>query len=112
MEIPSQPRTVLITGGAGFFGGLLKERLLSEGYRCVSVDLVKDDMRHEQLISIQGSIGNREVMEPLFQKYQFASVFHVAAILAHDRKNHSILWESNVDATKLLLELCRHYNVP
>jgi nucleoside-diphosphate-sugar epimerase len=32
-------RTLLITGGAGFFGSILARRLLADGFRCVSVDL-------------------------------------------------------------------------
>jgi len=35
-------KNVLITGGAGFFGSLLKQTLLDRGYLCVSIDLEKD----------------------------------------------------------------------
>jgi nucleoside-diphosphate-sugar epimerase len=40
---------ILITGGAGFFGGILKRKLLGLGYRCVSFDLVHDEDRHDNL---------------------------------------------------------------
>lgn len=108
----STQQTVLITGGAGFFGGILKEALLAKGYRCVSVDLVDDKASHERLTSIKGNICDVKLMETLFQTHHFSHVFHIAAILAHDKKNRSILWPSNVDATRLLRQLCDTYRVP
>jgi nucleoside-diphosphate-sugar epimerase len=44
--------TALITGGSGFLGQLLKERLLAENYACINIDLEKDDHKHPNLISI------------------------------------------------------------
>lgn len=32
-----QRRKVLITGGSGFFGGILKRVLLDDGFSCVSI---------------------------------------------------------------------------
>jgi nucleoside-diphosphate-sugar epimerase len=105
-------KTVLITGGAGFFGSILKQHLLNNGYTCISVDLVKDTVAHPNLTCIQGDMNSRSTMEPLFKKHAFSCVFHVAAILAHDKENRKILWSSNVDATRLLRDLCEQYNVP
>jgi UDP-glucose 4-epimerase len=107
----SRQDTVLITGGAGFFGSILKERLLAEGYQCVSIDLVKDDDSHERLTSIQGDINDPSLMEKLFTQHRFTCVFHIAAILAHDKEHRSILWASNVDATRLLHRLCDQHQV-
>lgn len=107
----SNQKTVLITGGAGFFGSILKLRLLKEGYRCISIDLVQDEFSHENLISIQGDISDRVLMKKLFSEHTFHCVFHIAAILAHDKEHKDILWASNVDATLLLHELCEKRSV-
>ena len=40
-------KSYLITGGAGFFGTILKKHLLSNGAKCVSIDLEKDDFKHD-----------------------------------------------------------------
>jgi nucleoside-diphosphate-sugar epimerase len=44
----------LLTGGAGFFGSILKKKLLSLGHHCTSIDLEKDEDEHPNLHSIQG----------------------------------------------------------
>jgi nucleoside-diphosphate-sugar epimerase len=78
--------SALITGGAGFFGGILKVCLLALGYSCVSVDLEVDKKRHHHLTSVQADIRNRSAIEPLFKAHKFDCRFHCAAILAHDAK--------------------------
>lgn len=103
--------TYLITGGSGFFGGLLKERLLELGHYCVNIDLEKDDYSHHKLESIQGDIRNKNTLDELFSKNKFDAVFHCAAILAHVKKNKKFLWESNVDGTKNVAYFAKKYGV-
>jgi nucleoside-diphosphate-sugar epimerase len=104
-------KSVLITGGAGFFGSLLKQALLDKGYQCVSVDLEKDDALHENLTVIQGDIRDLNAMRNLFQQHNFETVFHCAAILAHAVKDKDFLWTSNVDGTRNIAELAKEFNV-
>lgn len=40
---------VLVTGGAGFFGRILKRFLLDKGLSCVSIDVEPDDDSHDRL---------------------------------------------------------------
>lgn len=105
-------KTVMITGGAGFFGELLKKKLLDAGYFCVSVDLVKDDYRHPNLASIQGDIRDASLLEGIFSKHGFDAIFHCAAILAHAVKDKGFLWSSNVDGTYRIAGLAERYGVP
>jgi len=104
-------KTVLITGGAGFFGGLLKQALLDRGYTCVSIDLEKDDASHNNLTAVQGDIRDMTLMRRLFERYKFDTVFHLAAILAHAVKDKHFLWTSNVDGTKNVAELSKEHKV-
>ena len=99
--------TMLVTGGSGFFGGVLKRRLLAEGYAVVNVDLVADVDRDVRLTSVQGDIRDAALLGKLFAEHQFAAVFHCAAMLAHDTVSKEDLWSSNVDGTRRVAEACR-----
>ena len=95
----------LVTGGSGFFGGVLKRRLLREGHTVVNIDLEADEDTHPFLTSIQGDIRDAALLKTVFAAHRFTAVFHVAAQLAHGMKlDEQLLWTSNVDATRLLAE--------
>ena len=96
---------VLVTGGSGFFGGVLKRRLLEEGFAVTNIDLVRDeDAGAEGLTSVQGDIRDAELLARMFGEHKFEGVFHCAAMLAHDVKDETLLWTSNVDGTRLVAE--------
>lgn len=105
-------RTVLITGGAGFFGGILKSKLLEMGIRCVSIDLQPDPDRHPNLQSILGDIRDVACVERTFASAKFDAVFHCAAVLAHGSVDSKFLWSSNVEGTRNVAEMARRYHVP
>ena len=104
-------KTVLVTGGSGFFGGVLKRRLLAEGFRVVNLDLVTDTDRHAALRSVRGDIRDAALVEVLFREEGFAAVMHCAAMLAHEKIADSELWSSNVDGTRVIAEACRRHAV-
>jgi nucleoside-diphosphate-sugar epimerase len=98
-------REVLVTGGAGFFGGVLKRRLLAERFAVTQIDLVRDeDAGLEGLTSVQGDIRDAELLERVFSEHRFVAVMHCAAMLAHDVKDETLLWTSNVDGTRRVAE--------
>lgn len=105
-------QTVLITGSAGFFGGILKRRLLAAGYRCVGIDLVSDADQHPNLVSIRGDLRDVRLIDQIFNEYPVYAVQHCAAMLAHGMKvNERDVWTSSVDATRILVEACASRNV-
>jgi nucleoside-diphosphate-sugar epimerase len=99
---------VLVTGASGFFGGVLKRRLLREGNTVVNIDLEHDEDQIEGLLSIQGDLRDAALLSRTFAQHRFDAVYHVAAQLAHGMKlDEHLLWTSNVDATRLLAEAAR-----
>src|SRR4051794_11579918 len=98
-------KTILLTGGSGFFGGLLKQRLLNDGYKCVNLDILPDDTSHPNLVSIKGDIRDSSLLDRVFSEYSFDSVLHIAAMLAHGDIDEKELWTANVDGTRNLAEI-------
>ena len=104
--------TFLVTGGAGFFGGILRQRLLDSGASVVSVDLQPDQTRHERLTHVQGDIRDAAVLDSLARERKLDAVFHCAAILAHDVTDEKFLWSCNVDGTRAVAEMAKRQGVP
>ncbi len=111
-------KTVMVTGGSGFFGGVMKRRLLREGFRVVNVDLVADADAgtHPELKSVAGDIRDEALVERMFfeeeargEKVQ--GVMHCAAMLAHEKISDRELWTSNVDGTRVVAEAARRHGV-
>jgi len=101
----------LVTGGAGFFGSLLKADLVKRGWTVVSIDLEKDDFVHPQCTCIQGDIRDRALMDKIFQDHAFDVVQHCAAMLAHAVKDRNLLWTSNVDGTRVVADMAAAHGV-
>ncbi len=55
----------LITGGAGFFGTVLKKYLSEKGIESVIYDLAPDIDKVERTVSLQGDIRNPDQLEPV-----------------------------------------------
>lgn len=104
-------KTYLITGGAGFFGSILKKYLLKKGYRVVSVDLIHDSFKYKNFTAYQGDICNQSLMKKLCCQYNFDGIFHCAALLAHVRKDIKKLWHSNVEGTQSISNLCSEFGI-
>jgi len=103
---------VLVTGASGFFGGVLKRRLVREGHTVVNIDLERDEDSLPGLTSIQGDLRDRALMDRVFREHRFDAVYHAAAQLAHGANlDEHLLWTSNVDATRLLAEKAREAGV-
>jgi UDP-glucose 4-epimerase len=79
--------TILVTGGAGFIGSHLADRLLAEGHRVISVDDLATG-RIANLVDARGygkefTFFNMDVradgLLPLFERHRPEIVFHLAA---------------------------------
>jgi nucleoside-diphosphate-sugar epimerase len=102
----------LVTGGAGFFGSLLKRAVLDSGACCTSIDLQPDSSEAIGLTVVQGDIRNRDLLRQVFSARKFDVVFHCAAMLAHEVKSKQDVWSHNVDGTRAIAEMAQEFHVP
>lgn len=104
---------VLLTGGSGFFGGILKRHLLRLHFQVTSVDRVADTSWHPRLEKITGDLRDPWLLNSIFRRARYDAVFHCAAVLSPTpQSDEDDLWTSNVHATRRIAEACRRSGVP
>lgn len=103
--------TVLITGGAGFFGGVLARLLLERTYRCISIDVQTHDYCHSNLIPVKADIRDSASVSAILKQYEPEAIFHCAALMSTGREGHAELWSSNVDGTRNMAELAKQAGI-
>ena len=80
-------KTILVTGGAGFIGSHLTDRLLSEGKKVVVLDNLSlgrkgnltQALKNHNCQFIEGDILDSTLLDKIFTDNQFDMVFHLAA---------------------------------
>jgi len=118
---------LLVTGGAGFIGSHLIDRLLNEGHEVVCLDdfnpFYNPDFKRENVAPylenpkftlIEGDIQDELGLKTLFQKQTFQQVIHLAARagVRPSLKDPKLYVDVNVQGTLNLLECMRQFNVP
>ncbi|HUY12653.1 MAG TPA: NAD-dependent epimerase/dehydratase family protein [Terriglobia bacterium] len=75
----------LVTGGAGFMGSHVAERLIQDGHEVVVLDDLSGgfiDNVPQGAKFVQGSVVDYELVDRLFSAYSFDYVYHLAAYAA------------------------------
>ena len=125
--------TILVTGSPGFIGANLVMRLLDDmsSGTIVSLDNMNDyyevglkEWRLEQIdkaaeassvkhVFVKGSIGEKALVDELFERYHFDIVVNLAAQagVRYSIDHPDVYIESNIIGFYNILEACRHYPV-
>jgi nucleoside-diphosphate-sugar epimerase len=101
------PSRALVTGGAGYFGGLLARFLLDRGIAVVSLDRLDDPEPNARLTYAKADLRRpEEVASVLARHGPFDVAFHCAALMGHEKPSRQELWESNATGTGILADAC------
>ncbi|WHH58356.1 GDP-mannose 4,6-dehydratase [Petroclostridium sp. X23] len=118
--------TVLVTGGAGFIGSHLCERLISMGYNIINLDCFNDFYKptlkmknidslllsnHYKLV--KGDIRDHLILEHIFSTFHIEKIVHLAALAGVRKSIGDPLEYIDVDisGTVNLLEFAAKYHV-
>lgn len=116
-----------ITGGAGFIGSHLIERLISKNHEIFCLDSFNDYYnpaikwkniepvrQHPNYKLIEGDILDEPLLEQVFQQNQFNAIVHLAARagVRPSVLQPKLYEEVNVRGTLNLLEIAKKYQVP
>ncbi|HTP35137.1 MAG TPA: NAD(P)-dependent oxidoreductase [Candidatus Acidoferrales bacterium] len=104
-------KTFVVTGGAGFFGGILKRQILERGDRCVSIDVCPDEDEHPNLLKLQLDLRDSAALNRAFAAEPVHGVIHCAAVLAHGSVDRQALRGSNVEGTRNVAEAMRRNQI-
>ena len=118
---------ILITGGAGFIGSHLVERLLGEGAWNITIvddlnDFYDPDVKRRNLEQcraeggcrfVEADIRDADALERVFAENSFDAIVHLAARagVRPSLKEPKLYYETNVTGTLNLLELARNHDV-
>jgi UDP-glucuronate 4-epimerase len=117
---------VLVTGGAGFIGSHLVERLLAEGHRVVCLDNFDDfydpalkrrnlaaALKHLGFRLVEGDLRDEDGLEKLFAGEKFDLVAHLAARagVRPSVEDPALYVDVNLRGTVYLLEACKRHAV-
>ncbi len=103
----------VVTGGAGFFGSVLLQHLVESDHEVLSIDCLSDQDIDAKYYTAQVDVTDRGALKHTIEKFgKVDGIFHLAAVLAHDRKQFHRLWSTNVNGTHNVMEIARELKIP
>lgn len=109
---PLTERTILVTGGTGFIGSHLSQRLANQGYKLILFDAKPNYHRIDQFVDnvivVKGDVGARSDFIEILKQYKITDIFHTAARLSVEaEKDIDIAYSSNIEGTFNILDAAR-----
>ncbi|TSC75466.1 MAG: UDP-glucose 4-epimerase [Parcubacteria group bacterium Gr01-1014_30] len=113
-------KRVLITGGAGFIGSYLTERLLNLGYNVWVIDNlsagsaknIQHLLKRRNFRFVKGEISNKQLMKNLMK--HTTRIWHLAATMGVRRIMEQPLesFKNNIESTHTILSLAANKKIP
>jgi nucleoside-diphosphate-sugar epimerase len=105
-------RKALVTGGSGFLGNILINKLISQGYRVYSVSRRLPEPR-ENLIRLRGDIlaPGLGLPEGSIGNGSIDACYHLAAVLKLGEDTDGMIMKTNVEGTRNIIEFCEKRDI-
>jgi len=107
-------KTFLVTGGAGFIGSHMCERLVNEGNAVICFDNLSSGnlknianlKKYQNFVFVKGDANKLEDIGPIFKHYKIDGIFHYAAVVGVKRTlENPLMVLDDVDGIRNILEL-------
>jgi UDP-glucose 4-epimerase len=100
---------ILVTGGAGYIGGIVAERLIEQGREVLVYDNLSQGHREAVPLAAafeEADIGDREALRKTFRRYPIQAVMHFAAhaLVGESMKDPGKYFRNNLSGSIALLE--------
>ena len=101
-------KTIVVTGGAGFVGSHLCERLVKEGNKVISLDNYFTGLRENHVAGVDYREGHtKDIAKHISEKPDV--IFHLGEYsrIAPSLNEPDVVWDLNIAGTLSVLEWCR-----
>jgi len=109
-------KTALVTGGCGFIGSHLADRLIQDNYKVIIIDNLSTgalNNLNSSAIFYQGDVSDKSFVAKVFQQHEINIVFHQATTINTNALQENPLHDvdSSVNSTIILANLCLKHNI-
>ncbi|MCD4736475.1 MAG: NAD-dependent epimerase/dehydratase family protein [Bacteroidales bacterium] len=103
-------KNISITGASGHVGNYLTKLLIRNGYKVRTlVHNDEDDLLNSGAEMIRGNILDKSVVVRLCDGAD--CVFHLAAKISIDNKEKDLVYKTNVEGTRNIVDVCKEYKI-
>jgi UDP-glucose 4-epimerase len=104
----SSPKLILVTGGAGFVGSHLCERLVKEGHRVISLDNYFAGSRENHVAGVEYREGHTKDIAQLVPE-RLDLIYHLGEYsrVHKSLEEPQLVWDMNIRGSQAVFEFCR-----
>jgi len=106
---------ILVTGGAGYIGSIVVEKLLLQNHRVIVIDNLQEGHRAAVLseaVFYERDIGDKHLLKSIFRKHKIEFIMHFAAetTIEFSMSDPGRYFQNNVVNGIILLDIMREFH--